>query len=187
MKLLILALFLAPSLLLAQTSSYQTVFNTSDFESFWTGGSFLNYHRIGDSDLVSLGVKGGWLFNKKWNIGLWANHSVSSSYSGGVDPKSYGFGTWFGKVNNPDKAIHTQANLYMGWFTVEEDNWRGDEVSGTYFTLNPTYGIQANISDRLRVEGDVGYRGGILWHGSHKRRWAHQPTINIGVVIGVFN
>ena len=135
--------------------TYETVFTTSDFESYWVYGAGLNIHPIDTGDVPILELSTGWVFNNDFMMGISGGFGMIE-----LARRMNQIELWADKMFRPNKAVHPILSI-SGGYSRQFKNLQFWRLYGVYsqnaYTVNPMVGFQFNLWEQIRVDTRVGY------------------------------
>lgn len=115
------------------------------------------------SDLagISGGLGFGLMISDFYLGGYYLDNVGNKASIGTYDQRFVHGGLWAGYILNPDKLVHYQAGLKLGYGSLINEYNYTDNIStysGNLFILNPNAGAEINITSFLRFGVNAGYR-----------------------------
>lgn len=187
-SILSISLVIVPFTAFSQSKSaekpYETIYNSTDFESYFVYGGGLSWHRVDNEDQALVDATAGWIFNNSFMLGASASFSISTRNSAARQLE-----LWADKLINPNKAIHPVLGLSTGYTQVHNYYERfSGEQNILYLSVNPTLGFQMNMSENMRVDIRAGYNMVVKrfgYTGLQSNR-VSSPTISVRILFGKF-
>ncbi|MBU1100573.1 MAG: hypothetical protein KKA84_09230 [Bacteroidetes bacterium] len=173
-NIIIVFVFVVCSTLSAQE---KTLFPSEDYSSGWYGASVLKLAEINNQSSLLMGVQAGYIMNHSFIIGLVMNGLVSNL---GIEPQTgdvlsdnkdylhlmYG-GVELGYVILPMEQFHLVLSSLIGFGKIgynnsvddgNNDNFMGSHNGVSFFLVEPTVSVEANITSFFKVKAGVNYR-----------------------------
>ncbi len=150
------------------------------------GGPQVKVGQFEDHTSVMLGGRGGWIINHSITLGLAGYGMVNApsveykNYEGELVDAAIrsGYGGFFIEyTNSPNSVIHFTGNVLVGWGSLgfdedqdffggfndwDEDNrrndWDHDEPWAAFFIIEPSLGVEMNITSFFRLGLEASYR-----------------------------
>jgi hypothetical protein len=149
------------------------------------GGPFVKVGELEGQTAVMMGGKGGWLINHTITLGIAGCGMVNAPTQKYINADNeeveaslrFGYGGFYLEyINNPASVVHINANVLFGWGGIifdEEGDWGGfnntdnnnddfekKNPNVSYFVIEPSIGVEMNVTSFFRIGLDASYRFG---------------------------
>ena len=173
----ILAVLLALATLCATSFAQEQTLISGPIENGGYGGPVVKFTRVSDKFAVLVGGYGGWLINHTFMIGGGGYGLANSIHASRTAQTYYGTGdnlrTQFGYgglvleyIGIPDNLIHYSVSALIGAGGVSYNylydmylpSFENTEHASPCFVLEPSAGVELNVTPFFRMNASVGYR-----------------------------
>ena len=201
MKKLIYLLFV----LLISTAVFaqeNTLLGDGEIDHGGFGGPVVKFTSVNDEFALLVGGRGGWIINHTFTLGgggygLVNEIDMGNNSSGNSTRLMMGYGGFeMGLILSSNQLLHMRANILIGagainiaenrnedWFDFDYDNNNND----TFFILEPSFGMELNVTTFFRMDVGVSYRfvSGVNYFGLQNEDIAG-PSADITLKFGKF-
>lgn len=138
------------------------------------GGPIVKYTNINKNGSVMLGVKGGYIINKSFSVGI-GMYGLISGISPVVEkidkqiildekPHLMYGGVEFGYIFEPLELLHFSFAALFGLGNLSYNNSEPDLIAGghhngeSFFVIEPNAGLELNVTSFMKVQTSISYR-----------------------------
>ncbi len=155
----IFILAIIPGIMSAQDEDIQTLFNGKPLVIRGFGGPLMHFTTLDNNFAYMMGGGGGIIINNfligGYGVGLANSIQYPDKNDLNTDDElSFGHGGfWLGYLIKPDKLVHGNIQLQLGWGTLNRKSHFGDVVDkiDNIFLITPTVEAEMNVTRFFRI------------------------------------